>query len=85
MLTQGIRNLDEQTFHRVLSAVRNFDVFTPDNDPWKEHDFGMVMVCDVKCYWKIDYYDNNLEFHSPDKNDPAVTTRVLTIMLADEY
>ncbi len=49
MLTQGGgRNLDEQTFHRVLSAVRNFDVFTPDNDPWKEHDFGMVMDSDVK-------------------------------------
>lgn len=36
-------------------------------------------------YWKIDYYDRNLEFHSPDPADPSATVRVLTIMRVDEY
>jgi len=36
-------------------------------------------------YWKIDYYDRNLEFHSPDPADPSVTICVLTIMRVDEY
>ena len=36
-------------------------------------------------FFKIDYYDKNTEFGSPDPADPAVTTRVLTIMRADEY
>mgnify|MGYP000564937011 CR=1 FL=1 len=36
-------------------------------------------------YWKIDYYDRNLEFHSPDAADPVVTVRVLTIIRVDEY
>jgi hypothetical protein len=44
-----------------------------------------VTVDGVKVMGKIDYYDNELKFHSPDKADPAVTKRVLTIMLASEY
>jgi Protein of unknown function (DUF3768) len=35
--------------------------------------------------FKIDYFDQNLSMHSPDPADPAVTQRVITIMLAEEY
>jgi Protein of unknown function (DUF3768) len=31
------------------------------------------------------YFDRSLNYHSPDPTDPAVTVRVITVMLAAEY
>lgn len=69
----------------ALAAVRSFDTFTTDNDPYGEHDFGCVAVGEERVFWKIDYYDTTLCYGSNDPADPAQTTRVITIMLAHEY
>ena len=71
--------------HQALALVRRFDAFTEDNDPHGEHDFGSIDHKGEKLFWKIDYYDKACEFGSDDPADPAKTTRVLTIMLAEEY
>ncbi|MGO9419614.1 DUF3768 domain-containing protein [Roseiarcus sp.] len=47
-------------------------------DPHRRARFGAVPLHRI-------YYDRATEFGSPDPADPAVTTRVLTIMRADEY
>ncbi len=70
---------------RAIGQVRRFDRFDEDNDPHGEHDFGSFTLCGKRLLWKIDYYDAVLEFGSENPADPAVTTRVLTIMLAEEY
>jgi hypothetical protein len=94
----GIRALPEADQSRLRELVETFDAFTPDNDPYGERDFGAIYqgldgvwsalrpaVVAVTVFWKIDAYDRELRFGSEDPCDPAVTRRVLTIMLASEY
>jgi Protein of unknown function (DUF3768) len=84
-ITAGVIGLGNRGVQAALEAVRNFDKFTTDNDPYGEHDFGALTVQGHKVFWKIDYYDRAMQFGSPDPADPDVTTRVLTIMLSEEY
>lgn len=85
VMTQGIAALQQSEIHDIVQAIRSFDSFTEENDPHAEHDFGFVQIGQHSVFWKIDYYDESLSMHSPDKADPNVTVRVMTIMLADEY
>jgi Protein of unknown function (DUF3768) len=84
-VTKGVEALPRACRDALLAKVRAFDAFNEDNDPHGEHDFGVVDDGDARYLWKIDYYDQEIELMSPDPADPVVTTRVLTIMLADEY
>ena len=84
-MTSGIAALGEIMVARIVEAVRNFANFDADNDPYREHDFGAFEIDGHKILFKIDCYDKKLEFGSPDPADTRVTTRVLTIMLAEEY
>ncbi len=85
MMTRGIIALGLVRQLRILEAVVAFDAFGPDNDPYREHDFGALEVEGERILFKIEYLDRALTGPSPDPTDPSVTTRVLTIMLADEY
>ena len=42
ILTQGVLSCDPLTVAELLIAVEDFDGFTPDNDPYAEHDFGAI-------------------------------------------
>ncbi len=96
--TEGIRALSEVEQSRLRELVETFDAFTLDNDPYGERDFGAIyqgldgvwstlrpVDVAVTVFWKIDAYDRDLQFGSEDPADPAVTRRVLTLMLANEY
>lgn len=86
VMTEGIRALDDETRADILTRVREFRDFTPDNDPHGEHDFGAIDHAGAgKVFWKIDYYDRAFQYASDDPCDPTRTARVLTIMLAEEY
>jgi hypothetical protein len=83
MMTRGIAGRPDS--QAILARVASFNDFSPDNDPYGEHDFGAFDHAGDKIFWKIDYYGPDLQSGSEDPSDPAVTARVLTIMLADEY
>ena len=85
MITAGVEAMPAEQRKSLLAKVRAFDAFSEDNDPHGEHDFGAVDEAGVRYFWKIDYYNRDMTMGSDDPADPAVTTRVLTIMRADEY
>ena len=85
LLTAGINAKPTNDVANILSMVRDFNKFTPDNDPYGEHDFGSFDYKGDKIFWKIDCYDLNNQYLSANPVDPNITNRVLTIMLAEEY
>lgn len=85
LMSAGVSELPMDVKARALLAVKEFNTFTRDNDPYGEHDFGFFEVASDTFYWKIDYYDVNCRYGSEDPSDPEKTSRVLSIMLASEY
>jgi len=84
-ITAGVEALGLIGVTAVLQAVRTFDDFSDGNDPHGEHDFGAFNIPGHRIFWKIDHYDRQLQYGSPDPTNPEVTTRVITVMLASEY
>ena len=85
MLTEGIAGLESDVQALAVRKVAAFAAFGEDNDPHGEHDFGSFDLAGRKFFWKMDYYTPDLRGGSEDPADPAITTRVLTIMLVEEY
>lgn len=85
LITRGVSALDPSVVSDVLSAVQSFNRFDAGNDPFGEHDFGRICIAGHEVFWNMEYYDLDLQMASLDPADEAVTARVLTIMLADEY
>jgi hypothetical protein len=99
--TAGFRSLSASEQSCVRELIETYDAFDEDNDPHGERDFGTIYQLGDGCwtterprsrddecervFWKFDYYDRDLRFGSEDAANPAITRRVLTIMLADEY
>ena len=85
LTTIGIRHKSVEDIAQILTKVREFKDFNEDNDPYKEHDWAKFAFKDDVIIWKIDYYDKSLKYGSEDPSNPDITTRVLTIMTAEEY
>lgn len=69
----------------LVNAVRRFEAFDEDNDPWCEHDYGSFEHAGEMLFWKIDYMDKAMQYGSEDPADETKTTRILTIALLSEY
>lgn len=58
--TPGIRAMGSAAIASILRQIVEFDDFTPDNDPYSEHDMGVLREGGAKIFWKIDLYDPGL-------------------------
>jgi hypothetical protein len=85
LITRGIEALGSEAVLGIVETVRAFSEFPPESDPWGEHDFGAFTHEKEKVFWKIDYYNLDQTAGSTNPANPAVTYRILTIMLASEY
>jgi len=85
VFTSGVRALGVAKVAALLQRLRTFNEFSPDNDPYGEHDFGAFNEAGQRFFWKIDYFCPLLQHGSEDPADPSKTCRVLTLMLAHEY
>jgi hypothetical protein len=79
--TPGVQAMNDKK--GLLMAIAKFKDFTEENDPYGEHDFGSLTWENEKVFWKIDYYDKNLEDGAMPTDPDAV--RMITVMLAEEY
>lgn len=65
----------------LLQAFRRCE-FAADSP---ERDFASILHRGRKVWMKIDYYDLACEFGSEDPTNAAITTRVITILLPEDY
>jgi Protein of unknown function (DUF3768) len=82
VITPGVAALGQEAVERIVKTIAVYDDFCHANDPHEEHDFGSFEADGQKIFFKIDLYEE------PDvkgANGEPVVTRVLTIMLAEEY
>jgi hypothetical protein len=66
---------------RLMAAFRHCN-FSEDSP---ERDFAAITFLGRKVWMKIDYFDAAMEFGSEDPADASITTRVMTILLPEDY
>jgi hypothetical protein len=82
VVTTGVAALGPEAVDRIVQTISVFDDFCHANDPHQEHDFGSFQAEGETIFFKIDLYEE------PDVKNPngePIVSRVLTIMLAEEY
>ena len=72
VMTAGIAALGPEAVARIVKTVAVYDDFCQANDPYGEHDFGSFEADGHTVFFKIEYYDKALIYHSPDPSDLSV-------------
>lgn len=85
LISQGVMATGPEGVVGALLAISRANDFNEANDPYGEHDFGAVIVSGRRIFWKIDYYDHDLQSRAANPADPDRCVRVMMVMLAEEY
>ena len=87
VMTQSLSALDPMFIMRARIAIGHLDVFEPDNDPERFHDFGSVEIEGQKVWFKIDLFEagSGKRYGAETPDNPATTERVMTLMLPSDW
>lgn len=85
VMTRGVAALGPDAQLELTRRVAAFDGFDADSDPQGWHEMGVIEFEDMMVWFKLDLYDVNYTYGSPEPSDPAQTRRVLTLLLPSEY
>ncbi|MCG7630089.1 DUF3768 domain-containing protein [Epibacterium sp. MM17-32] len=85
VMTRGVAALGPDAQLAVTRSVATFDSFNADSDPHGWHEMGVIDLDGTTIWFKIDLYDADYQYGSPEPSDPAQTRRVLTLLLPSEY
>ena len=85
VMTRGVTALGLDAQMELTRRVAAFDGFDADSDPQGWHEMGVIDFNGTKVWFKIDLYDVEYQYGSPEPSDPKQTRRVLTVLLPSEY
>lgn len=72
---------------KVLRALKAYDAWVPDHDPYGERDMCVLEVDGQKVWAKLVLYEKGTgyEYGAEDPGNAETTDRVATIMLPEDY
>ena len=85
VMTRGIAALGIDAQLELTRRVAAFDGFNADSDPQGWHEMGVIEFGGTTVWFKLDLYDVDYTYGSPEPSDPEQTRRVLTLLLPSEY
>jgi len=85
VMTRGVAALGPDAQLELTRHVAAFDGLNADSDPQGWHEMGVIEFDGTTVWFKIDLYDVDYTYGSPEPSDPALTRRVLTLLLPSEY
>jgi hypothetical protein len=83
--SDAVKYLKIDQIKELLGVIIKYNDFNEGDDSYNEHDFAKVIYDSESFYWKIDYYDQQLTYHSENPADENKTIRVITIAYLHEY
>ena len=85
VMTPGVAALGPDAQLALSRRVAAFDAFNADSDPHGCHEMGVIDFQGTTVWFKIDLYDVDYQYGSPEPSDPEQTRRILTLLLPSEY
>lgn len=86
-VTQAFAQKGNAFVFAAINFVKYYEFSKIDmgDNPYGENDFIVGEIDGTKFFFKIDCYDNELNYGSEDPSNPKITRRIGTFLLPEDY